>query len=189
MMRGVNALVRRLRADHRGVGAIEFAMTAPFLILLYLGSYQLLDAISAYRKVTTTTRTLADLTSQFTSVTADDVDNIADAATSVMVPYSAANTLTRISEIKINAAGIPKVAWSRPSSGARLRNSDLVTPLGLPNSVVPTALRVPGTYIVYSEVTYSYNPNVGTGLIGPIPMTDRIFMNPRRSNDIPCGDC
>src|SRR3546814_20457205 len=39
-------------------------MTAPFLILLYVGGFQLMAAISAYRKVTVTTRSLADLTSR-----------------------------------------------------------------------------------------------------------------------------
>src|SRR3546814_2534064 len=48
----------RLARETRALGAVEFAMTAPFLILLYVGGFQLMDAISAYRKVTVTTRSL-----------------------------------------------------------------------------------------------------------------------------------
>src|SRR3546814_13334813 len=44
----------RLAREKRALGAVEFAMTAPFLILLYVGGFQLMDAISAYRKVTVT---------------------------------------------------------------------------------------------------------------------------------------
>src|SRR3546814_4120511 len=54
----------RLARETRALGAVEFAMTAPFLILLYVGGFQLMDAISAYRKVTVTTRSLADLRSE-----------------------------------------------------------------------------------------------------------------------------
>jgi Flp pilus assembly protein TadG len=63
-------VTRRLWADQGGVSAVEFAICLPFIVLLYLGGYQLSDSISAYRKVTAATRTVADLTSQSTSVTA-----------------------------------------------------------------------------------------------------------------------
>src|SRR3546814_13922454 len=59
----------RLARETRALGAVEFAMTAPFLILLYVGGFQLMDAISAYRKVTDTTRSLADLTSRQETMT------------------------------------------------------------------------------------------------------------------------
>ncbi|MGN6620954.1 MAG: TadE/TadG family type IV pilus assembly protein [Sphingomonas sp.] len=61
---GIRALAARLIRSKRALGAVEFALTAPFLILIYVGSYQLMDAISAYRKVTVTARSLADLATQ-----------------------------------------------------------------------------------------------------------------------------
>lgn len=180
---------RQLRRDHQAVGAIEFAMTAPFLILLYLGGYQLMDAISAYRKVSMTVRTMADVTTQFTSIPAADVDNVMAAATEVMTPYSASNAVTRISEIWINPGGQPKVKWSRATSGKRLKNGDLNDLILFPNGAVPAALRVPNTYLIFSEITYAYTPIAGSQLLGPITFKDQLFMNPRRSDDIPCSDC
>lgn len=189
MIRAILTMLRQLKDDHRGLGTIEFALTAPFLILLYLGSYQLMDATSAYRKVTATTRTLADVTTQFTSVQAADVDGILGASTSVMAPYAAANATTRISEIAINGAGLPSVTWSRASNGILLKTSDLYIVSPVPNSVVPLALRVPGTNLIFAEVTYSYVPTAGSQFLGPITFRDQIFMNPRRSPDIPCTGC
>ncbi|WEK43054.1 MAG: pilus assembly protein [Candidatus Sphingomonas colombiensis] len=184
----IRTMIARLRGDRRGLGAVEFALIAPFLILLYLGGYQLMDATSAYRKVTTTTRTLADVTSQFTSVQSADLDNIMGAAASVMTPYPASNATTRISEIAISAAGMPSVVWSRANTGPLLKTTDLYTST-LPNSVVPLQLRVPGTNLIYAEVTYAYSPVAGGQLIGPMSFRDQIFMNPRRSTDIPCTGC
>ena len=185
----IRTMTRRLRDDRRGLGAVEFAMVAPFLILLYLGGYQLMDATSAYRKVTTTTRTLADVTSRFTSVQSSDLDNIMGAAASGMTPYSASNATTRVSEIAISAAGMPSVVWSRASDGVLLKTSDLYATPGVPSGAVPVQLRVPGTNLIYAEVSYAYTPVAGAQLIGPMNFRDRIFMNPRRSTDIPCTGC
>ncbi|MCW6536391.1 TadE/TadG family type IV pilus assembly protein [Sphingomonas lycopersici] len=179
----------RLRDDRRGLGAVEFAIIAPFLLLLYLGGYQLMDATSAYRKVTTTTRTLADVTTQFTAVQASDVDSILGAAGAVMTPYSASNTTTRVSEIAISATGMPSVVWSRASSGNLLKTSDLLANPTTPNNVVPAKLRIASTNLIFAEVSYSYVPPAGGQLIGPITFRDQIFMNPRRSVDIPCTGC
>lgn len=189
MMTVLHKALARLRGDRRGVGAIEFAMTAPFLILLYIGGYQLMDAISAYRKVSTTVRTMADVTTQFTSMQASDIDNVISAATSVMTPYPAGNAVTRISEIWVNPGGQPKVKWSRTTAGQPLKNNDLKEGSLYTNGVVPASLRVPNTYLVFAEITYSYRPVVGGDLLGPITFKDQLLMNPRRSNDIPCPDC
>ncbi|MBY0304714.1 MAG: hypothetical protein K2W86_06140 [Sphingomonas sp.] len=58
-----------LRLNCQGLALVEFALTAPFLILLYLGTYQVNDAVGCNRKVTITARSVADLTSQFATVT------------------------------------------------------------------------------------------------------------------------
>lgn len=188
-MRALIAMPARLRADRRGLAAVEFAMTAPFLILLYLGGYQLMDATSAYRKVTTTTRTLADLTTQYSDIQAADIDSIMGAATSVMTPYPASNATTRISAIAISSTGMPSVTWSRANSGAALKTSDLLTNPTTPNNVVPSQLRIANTTLIMAEVGYDYIPIAGARLLGPINFRDRIFMNPRRSSSIPCKDC
>ena len=61
---------RSLLQDNAGAALIEFAMVLPVLILCYLGGFQLMEAVSVYRKVTTSTRSIADLTSRSSSVNA-----------------------------------------------------------------------------------------------------------------------
>src|SRR5438045_1745239 len=98
-------MMRRLLSDRRGVAAAEFAMSLPFLVLLYLGGYQLSDAISAYRKVAVATRTVADLTSQYTSVSDDEVNTILNASTQVLYPYKVSAAKVTVSQIKMDASG------------------------------------------------------------------------------------
>lgn len=172
-------LLRRIMAlgrDVRALGAVEFAMAAPFLILIYLGGFQLMDAISAYRKVVITDRALADLTTQNVTITPAQADSILNGARQVMTPYSTANATLIISQLKIDANGIASIDWSRSNDGTEVDPNNLD---------VPTDIAVPNSYVVLSQIIYRYRPIVGGNLIGPITFADHIFMNPRRSNAIP----
>ncbi len=175
----------RLARERRGVGAVEFAVAAPFLILLYIGGYQLMDAISAYRKVTTATRTMADLTTRQMKVTQDQVEAIMGASRQIMAPYKTADATLRITQIKFKNNGKPEVDWSIAINGDELKNGDLAN--GDDNKIeIPPEIAIPNTYVIFSEITYPYEPVVGDGLVGPITFGDRLFMNPRRSNEVQC---
>ncbi len=165
-----------LRSDSSGVALTEFAFALPLMVLMYLGGYQLCDAISAYRKVTTSTRALADVTSQYTSVTPGDLDMVLAASQQVMSPYSVANAKLVISQIKIDKDRVATVDWSRGKN---------VDPLvaGTPFTV-PDSIRVANTWILVAQIQYLYQPSVAQGLIGNLPMKDVILMMPRATSNI-----
>ena len=167
--------LRALLRNRRGVAATEFALCLPFLVALYLGGYQLSDAISAYRKVTTTTRTLADLTSQYTAVTDTDLTMILNASTQVLTPYNANNATFVISQIKIDpSSGAATVDWSEGRNTTGLTKGAAYT--------VPASIKVKGTYLIVATINYTYVPVVAPDAIGTIPMRDTIFMSPRASD-------
>lgn len=167
--------LQRFRKDARGLGAVEFAMAAPFLILLYVGSFQLMDAISCYRKVSITTHTLADLITRQSTTTPADVDQTLQAARQVMTPYSTANATLVITEVHIDHDGNQGIVWSRSNDGTTVSNSDLD---------VPSSIAVPDTYLILSHIIYRYQPPVAGKLIGPLTFQDHIYMNPRISDSI-----
>jgi Flp pilus assembly protein TadG len=176
-MIGLHSLLRRLKRDARGVALLEFAFVAPVLLILFVGGYQLMDATSAYRKVTRTVRTLADLTSQSTSLTGAQADQILNASNKVMAPYPTANAVLRISQVQISATGVATISWSRAANGSGYVQGSAVT--------LPTGLNQPNTYLIYSEINYNYVPNIASKILGPIPLRDTILMSPRNSNSIP----
>ena len=163
-----------MASDRRGVALIEFAFVLPFLVLLFLGGFQLMDAVSAYRKVGTTVRTLADLTTQNTTMTAAQADQILAASQQVMTPYSPASAVMRISQISVDASGNATISWSRALNGTAYTTGSAFT--------MPTGLNQPSKYYIYSEITYTYTPRVASALIGTIPLTQTIFMSPRSSS-------
>lgn len=167
--------------DRRGVALTEFAFTFPILLLLFLGGYQLSDAIACKRKVGLTNRTIADLGSRNKQVVASDVDTILAAAAQVMAPYRDTQAQVRLSEVYTSPAGVTTIVWSRGRNAAARAAGSSVT--------LPGSLRTNGTYLLMSEITYAYDPRVRFGLVGARTLTDRLFMSPRNSDSVPCNDC
>ncbi|MAC38359.1 MAG: pilus assembly protein TadE, partial [Oceanicaulis sp.] len=56
--------LHRFWRDCRGLSAVEFALIAPVMILLYLGAVDLSLVLSIDRKVTSAASALADLVAQ-----------------------------------------------------------------------------------------------------------------------------
>lgn len=173
--------IAALRTDRRGIAATEFALIAPFLIFLYVGSVQLADAISASRKVTVTTRTLADLTSQYNSVTTSITNTILKTASQVMAPYDATVGTYTITHLSTNSSGKPRVDWSRKYDGTTVSDGYRKNKkMDLPGSVSQ-----PGSSVIMAEISYRYQPFVSPAMLGSVTLKDTIYMLPRRSQSIP----
>jgi len=162
--------------DRRGVSALEFAMLLPLMMTLYLGSVETSQGIAASRKVTLTAHTLADLSSQYTDITNADMSNILNAASAIMAPYPVAGLQAVVSELSINAQGQASVVWSDTLNGTARSVGQVVN--------IPSALAVPNTYLLLSEVQYGYNPTYGYVLTGTLTLSDQMYMRSRQSTSI-----
>src|SRR2546421_10121770 len=94
-----------LRSDQRGVSSVEFGMLLPLMLTLYLGAVEISQAVGIDRKVTLTSRTLADLASQVSSIASSDMSNILNASSWVMSPYDPSRLKVTLSEITIDNSG------------------------------------------------------------------------------------
>ena len=72
--------VRGIRYNQDGVSALEFALIAPVLILIYLGAVELSLLMRIDRRVTSTSASLGDLTARLATVTDDDMSEMFQAA-------------------------------------------------------------------------------------------------------------
>lgn len=166
----------RLRRDRRGVSAVEFAILAPVMLTLFLGSVEATQGIAADRKVELTAHTLADLATQYTDITDADMANILAAGQAILAPYPTAGLQEVVSEIAINNQGAGTVVWSDTLGGTALAAGTTVS--------VPTALAVPNTYLMLAQVQYSYNPTYGYVMTGAITLSDQSSMRPRESTSV-----
>src|SRR3954447_24736420 len=113
-------LVRRLASfasDRRGISAVEFAMLLPLMVTLYLGVVEVSQGVATDRKVTLTTRTMADLASRVSSINNADMSSLLNASAAVIAPYQPAPLKIVLSAVSIDANGVAKVAWSDALNG------------------------------------------------------------------------
>jgi Flp pilus assembly protein TadG len=160
----------------RGVSAVEFALLLPVMMTLCLGSVETSQGVAASRKVTLIAHALADVSSQYTDITDADMSNILAAGSAIIVPYSATSLQEVVSELSINAQGQASVVWSDSLGGTALSVGQVVT--------VPASLAVPNTFLVLTQVQYSYNPTYGYVLTGTLALSDESYVQPRQSNSI-----
>lgn len=170
--------VTEIGTDQKGTALLEFAITLPVLLMLYLGCVQICDAVAVYRKTTTTTRTIVDLTSQQTQVSDVELDAIMSVSAQVMAPYSTTGVKMIVTQVTVDSAGVAKVDWSKGSGGGTAKT------VGATYSL-PTGVAVNGTSLVIGTVNYDYVANLGGIVRTEIPLGDTIYMYPRSIAKIP----
>ena len=175
----IKCKIAGLASDERGVSAVEFAMLLPLMLSLYLGSVEVSQGIGADRKVTLTARTICDLVSQVQSVSNSDMTNALNAASSVMAPFPVGNLKVTVSSVKIDANGKATIDWSDSLNGTARSKGSTVT--------LPAALNVANSYLIWSEVQYTYKPVIGYVVTGTLTLKDQIYMRPRLSDSVVRG--
>ncbi len=163
--------------NRRGVAAMEFAVIAPMLIAVFFGGFTTLDAAMVYRKVTDTSVELANITSQYTTMSQTDVNTVLGAASTIMAPYPTAAMSIVLSEVTTDSNGNATVTWSQAFQGTALAQGSSVT--------MPAGFDTPNTSYILVQSAYTYTPTVGSSFIGSIPITKETVMLPRASSSIP----
>lgn len=166
----------RFRGDDRGLALVEFACVLPVLLLMYLSGYQLTDALSCNRKVTIAARAVADLTTQNATLTNAQITTILNVSSKVLAPYNVSNATVRVTEFVTDKNGNTTVYWSHDLSGGGRTPGSAFT--------LPANIKVNSSYIVLSEVSYSYKPPINFKIVGPLTLGDTVYMNPRVSASV-----
>ena len=168
--------LRHLARNNSGIAAVEFAMIVPIMLVLFFGTVEFSSGIAVDRKVTIMARTLSDLTSQNISVTDTVLTNIFNASTGIMTPYSATPIKATISELYVDPSTlVARVQWSKSYQGGTTRAASSVV-------TIPTALKVAGTYLIFSEVSYQYVPTIGYVMAKTgVNLSDVSYTRPRQS--------
>jgi Flp pilus assembly protein TadG len=169
----------RLRRESRGASAIEFALIAPTLIMIYVATVEIGSALTVYRRTAQIAATAADLTAQVKTVTKTDVKDILAASSSILAPYSTKPLSIVISSVVANDSNQGKVSWSCASTGAARSAGS--------NYNVPNGLTEANSSVIVTEVTYAYTGLLGlTEFFNPgsFDMKRVFYTRPRRSSEV-----
>lgn len=173
MILALSRALSRFRRDEDGVSAIEFALVAPVLITLYLGSVQLTLALTADRKVTAAASTIGDLVAQDEFVTDSEIGDIIAAGHAILEPFTPAGFDVRITSVRMNSDEEIYVDWS---DGYGLPAHPPDAELDLPDGLL-----APNNSIILVEVEYLYETAFSQLDYGTMTLTDSVFLRPRRS--------
>ncbi len=186
--------VKRLAGDSKGAAAVEFALIAPLLITLYLGTQEISLALSINKKVGRTSSAVGDLIAQADSTIAvADLKDIMKVGAATLQPYSITKPEVWVTGIQISTAGAATVAWSQ-----KLVNNTTYSIPYVVGSVatVPTKLKVNDTFLVKVETKLKYRPitswtittNKSSGY-AYFDMAEVYYLRPRNSNALTCTGC
>ena len=179
-------LAQRVHENVQGVAAVEFAMIAPVLLMMLMGSIEYSQAITVDRRVTQAASVTADLVARAPSegVTAAQIDRDLAIVGQLLAPYDTAPLTLNIISIKAKAdpnnpdAVIYVVDWSRDNRGGTPYQRNSPPPFGMPDGLL-----VAGDSVIVGFARYTYIPlSVRYFIKTGIELEQKFYLKPRNSN-------
>jgi Flp pilus assembly protein TadG len=166
--------------DRRGVSAVEFALIAPMMLMLYAGLTELTQAMIAERRAGHVASAVGDLVAQAETVNTNEVDDIFKIGKTVMNPFSPDQLKLRVTSLTADANKVVKVDWSKGSGLSAYAKAATVT--------VPLELNA-GDSVVMAETEYAYTSPIGYILPNALKFQETFYLRPRKSDKVACADC
>ncbi|NRP72258.1 hypothetical protein ILFOPFJJ_03155 [Ensifer psoraleae] len=185
--RRVSASLSALIRDRRGVGGVEFAIVAPLLIMLYIGSFEISLGFTVARKVARASSAVSDMVSQQTDVNKTLLDNMKNVALSIMAPYNSTGYTLKITGIQVTGTTSGKVVWSRDQNGATPYAVDSI-------ATVPAELDAVNAFVVRTELVVPHDlllfaPGLENSTLKTIDLSKTSYYRQRFGETIKCTDC
>ncbi|PSH59968.1 pilus assembly protein [Phyllobacterium endophyticum] len=187
---------RALLKDKRGVAAIEFALIAPVMIVLYMGSVETTAGIDLNKNLGRATTMVADLVTRQPTITKAEITNIMDIGEAALYPYRRDTPQITITAINVSATNVATVAWSR-----RKVNLTYTTPYAAGSAVALDAnVLIPDTSVIRVEMKIAYVPLMafvindtvttaaGVSAVG-LTMPKTSYGRVRQGKSVACSDC
>ena len=183
----IMSVFKALDKDRRGVGAVEFALIAPVLIVLYVGSLEISVAMSVNKKVARAASTVADLVTQETQINKTFLSTMVNVGQSVIAPFNSSGMKMEVTGISIDGSGTARTAWSWNESGGR--------PYAVNSTQnVPGDLAIPNSFLVRTKVNIDYTlvlvpPSADDVDVLKLNMEKTYHLRQRIGDEVECTNC
>lgn len=163
--------------DRRGSAAVEFAFVAPVMILVYYGIAETTMGMMCERRATRIASALGDLVAQDTQITTSEMTDIFTVGRAIMSPFATTTLSMRVTSVKADSSGTPKVVWSKVSGSGYSALTGTV-------SGVPTSLLAANESAIMAETTYTYTSAVQKALPSAITFSKKYYLKPRKTTEV-----
>ncbi len=192
-MRRLMVKLKLMRDDESGVAALEFAIIAPVLILLFLGTIEISLAIAVDRKVSRISSSIADLITRAAPLNNDlspaEMQEFVTIANRIMFPYEDQVSVAIVGVDVVDGNSV--VRWRFTTGGSSAPAAGQPFP-------IPDNIKTNGSFIVSAQVVTNHAPAVGfinydNGQISldaaTIELSEQMFLRPRRTDAFDCSQC
>ena len=171
--------VKNFLHNRDAVGAVEFVLILPFMLILWMGVVELIELHLSGRKATVAAQTAADLIAQEKSMTSGQLDDIVAAVQEVMKPYPTSNMGFDFASVEADLNGNVSIGW-RHAAGTVEGGTDI------PSKAM--RLLTQNDSVIVVKISYTHEPvlNLFEPIIGLVipEITEEAFARPRRTSKI-----
>jgi Flp pilus assembly protein TadG len=168
--------------DRRGVTAIEFALIAPVLILMYCGFAETTQAMMAQRRLSNITSQIGDLVAQGTQTGPLKMNDNFAIGNLIMAPYPTATLKMCIYSVTSDVNGKDTVAWVQTNpAGVGMTGCPKA---GATVTDIPVGALPASQSVIVSKASYDYASPIK--LVMPTTMTFKrtFYLRPRRTDAV-----
>ncbi|MFW0777334.1 MAG: TadE/TadG family type IV pilus assembly protein [Rickettsiales bacterium] len=163
--------LHNFKRDQGGLAYLEFAVTLPFLLVLFMGSVEVTRFIIAAQKVEKSASTISDVVAQSETISVAQLDQLIAAVGEVMQPFEfGTDGYVIITSVSKNEGSPALVNWQYKGGGSWTQSSQVGGPGSTANLPNGLTLNNKDTVIV-AEVYFNYSPmmaNNGVIEISPL---------------------
>jgi Flp pilus assembly protein TadG len=193
-MIGLRKLLRRIPivGDRSGAAMVEFALTFPVLLVLFIGSYETSNLLLAYLKLQAAAEAAADLVAQTPGSTVLqssgsssgwDFNNITSAVTQVMSPFSTTGLKIAYASITYST-GTAVIDWHTEVNGGTAITIGTL-PKGATATTMGTASIGSNDSVVVVRLTYPHTTPMSGFFSTSYTLTESAFHRPRYVSCVP----
>lgn len=173
--------MRGFQRDERGVSAVEFALLAPVMIIIFFGVSVFCMGFMAHKRMAHTNSAVADMVAQSASVDGDDLDDILSVGVLLMQPFPESTLDIRVTSVT-RKGGRDLIDWSRGREYAARKKGDTYPG-------IPAGLIAEGEGLIVTEAAYDHQSPVDYFLPSVTKFEAIHFVRPRLVNTTVCTDC
>lgn len=181
------ALASAFRRARSGAGAVEFAILAPILLMLYIGAFEITVGMSIAKRASRSAGTIADLVTQQKTMSKASLAALTGVVESIFVPYAPKNLKLKISAIDISSTSVATIKWSWQQDGSRPYAVGAA-------ATVPTDLKTPSSFLIHAELKVDHT--LGMFLASSMSYSTKsitisrdFYFRQRIGDTVACSDC